>query len=483
MRRLLAATVLSAALLVGAASAPAADIGANDDSGKFSADGGGGVYAEMASLGLRHLVIPVRFKPSEPMIIQDKAQLDATVPAALEAGLKVAFAVYAYPTRELEAGLATPSLFGSYAGALAEIYPQVKQFTIGNEPNQPAFWRPQFGYGGHNVSAAAFGQYLATAYDSLKAVDPAITVVGVGLSPRGNDRPDAKDNISTSPVRFLRELGAWYRASGRDKPLMDAFGFHPYPNRATDPLDRGYAWPNAGFVNLERIKQALWDAFRGTPQPTTVQGLKLDLDEVGWQVGTAGETGYTGAENVPVTDELTQAAIYAELVRRAACDPDIAELSFFGFRDDGARAGFQAGLERLDGTLRPAAATVADAIALTSAGCTGRETHWVPGSQVLGVRVHIAARKPAIDVRVSAGEDAIALVCAGRPGTLQGVGLARARRTSECRAASVPGLRGLDVTVPAPRTARRRVEVRIDLHAASNGFRQTRILKEAFLRH
>src|SRR5207249_8215247 len=168
----------------------------------------------------------------------------------------------------------------------------------------------------------------------------------------------------------------------------------------------------------------------------------------------AGETGYTGAENVPVTDELTQAAIYAELVRRAACDPDIAEFSFFGFRDDGARAGFQAGLERLDGTLRPAAATVGDAIAATSAGCTARETHWAPGNQVLGVRVHLAARRPAIHGRLSAGEDAYALVCAGRPGSLRGVGLARARRTSECRAASVPGPRWLRLTIAAPRSAR-----------------------------
>ena len=37
---------------------------------------------------------------------------------------------------------------------------------------------------------------------------------------------------------------------------MDAFSFHPYPNEATDPLERGYAWPNAGFANLDRLKQA-----------------------------------------------------------------------------------------------------------------------------------------------------------------------------------------------------------------------------------
>ena len=72
---------------------------------------------------------------------------------------------------------------------------------------------------------------------------------------------------------------------------MDAFSFHPYPNEATDPLERGYQWPNAGFANLDRMKQALWDAFNGTAQPTTVDGLKLHLDEVGWQVDTAGRLG------------------------------------------------------------------------------------------------------------------------------------------------------------------------------------------------
>ena len=216
-------------------------------------------------------------------------------------------AVYPYPPREIEAGLGSPSLFASYVGVLASIYPQVKQFVIGNEPNQPAFWRPQFDAAGNNVSAPAFGPYLAAAYDTLKSVDPKISVVGVGLSPRGNDRPTAKNNISTSPVRFLRALGAWYRRSGRTLPLMDAFSFHPYPNEATDPLERGYAWPNAGFANLDRLKQALWDAFHGTAQPTTLDGLKLHLDEVGWQVDTAGRVGYRGRENVSVTDEVTQA--------------------------------------------------------------------------------------------------------------------------------------------------------------------------------
>jgi hypothetical protein len=482
MGRLVAATVLSVALLTGASTVRAAEIGANDDSGKYAEDAGAAMYAEMAKLGLRQVVIPLRFRPSDPLTIQDKPLLDRTIPAALAAGLKVVLAAYPYPPRELEAGLGTPSLFGSYVAAVAEVYPEVKQFTIGNEPNQPAFWRPQFGLDGRNVSAAAFGQYLATAYDSLKAVDPKIEVAGVGLSPRGNDRPDARNNISTSPVRFLRALGAWYRASGRTKPLMDAFGFHPYPNRATDPLDRGYSWPNAGFVNLDRIKQALWDAFAGTPQPTTLQGLKLNLDEVGWQVGTQGLSGYTGQENVPVTDELAQAQIYAELIRLAQCDPDVAQVSFFGFRDDGSRTGFQAGLDRLDGTPRPAAEAVAAAVTETAGGCTGVEAFWAPGTEVVGARVGIQARKPTLTVNVGAGEDVLVRVCAARQGELVEASSIASLPRSACRRAVVTGLRPLDVLVPVPAGSRRRVEVRVDLRAESNQRRRTHVVKKTLLR-
>ena len=84
--------------------------------------------------------------------------------------------------------------------------------------------------------------------------------------------------------------------------------------RARDAATRGRT---PGFVNLDRIKQALWDAFSGTAQPTTLDGLRLYLDEIGWQVDTTRSRGLRQAvENVPVTTESAQAAVYAE--RRAA---------------------------------------------------------------------------------------------------------------------------------------------------------------------
>jgi hypothetical protein len=397
------------ATLVCGSTAAAADFGANDDTGKFAPDAGAAFYGEMAALGLRQVVVTVRWQPSDPLALAERPILDLTVAAARAAGLEVVLATYPYPPRELEGGLAIPEAFGAWLGELASRYREVRQFVVGNEPNQGAFWRPQFA-AQLQASAQAFGPFLAAGYDALKAVDETITVVGVGLSPRGNDRPLAKSNVSTSPARFLAALGAWYRTTGRDRPLMDGFSFHPYPNRATDPLSRGYPWPNAGFVNLDRVKQSLWDAFSGTPQPTTLEGLKLYLDEVGWQVETEGQNGYEGSENVDVASEAAQADVYGELVRRAACDPDIAQVNIFGFRDDRLRTGFQAGLQRVDGTARPAADTVREGIV---GGC-GETTAapWRPVRAVVGSKrpvVRVAART--VTVNVTAAEAAAARVC------------------------------------------------------------------------
>lgn len=469
MRVLAAATACVMALLAGAqAAAPGLEVGANDDTAKHLDDRGTALFAEMRELGLTRLVVGVRYTPSSAMVIADKPLLDEVVPRAVDAGLRVVLAVYPYPPRELEAGIGTPLLFASYVKALARAYPQVREIVVGNEPNQPAFWRPQFDALGRNVSAASFGAYLAAAYDALKAFDPTLTVVGVGLSPRGNDNPRARNNISTSPVRFLRALGTWYRRSGRTRPLMDAFSFHPYPARATDPLDRGYAWPNAGFANLDRVKQALWDAFHGTAQRTPANGLKLHLDEVGWQVDTAGLPGYRAEENVPVTDELTQAAIYGELVRRAACDPDIASLSFFGFRDDGLRTGFQAGLQRVDGVPRPAAAAVRAALAEVARGCPGARVAWRPRRGVQGARVDVRPSPGRVRARIAVGEDARASVCAR---------MARSRASRVCREVAVPGLRAVTVALRLPRPARRGVAVEVELAAEANASRRTRLVQ------
>ena len=459
--RTTAATAVCLAALALTGGASAADIGANDDTGKFAADGGALFFSQMSALGLKQSVMTTRFLPSDPTAIQDGAALDRAVPIAQLAGLNVSLAVYPYPPREIEDGTATPASFATWLTLVAQRYPTVKQFIVMNEPNQPAFVRPQFGPTGKNVSAARAGEFLAAGYDALKAVDPTIRVIGLGLSPRGNDQPTATSNVSTSPVRFLAALGAWYRASGRTLPLMDGMSFHLYPNQATDPLDRSYRWPNAGFANLDRVKQAIWDAFRDTPQPTTVTGLKLYLDEVGWQVDTSTLPGYTGTENVRVTDDATQARVYAELVQDAACDPQIAEVNIFGFYDDGPRdTGFQSALNHVDGTPRASAAAVQAAIAQSAAGCASAVASWYPAKRVIGAVAPVWSIEARQVIRFEAvadeGADVVACVL---PGRLGGVAAATAMAVRTATSPGCGGGKALPVH-PVPFTLHRALPLR-----------------------
>ena len=120
-------------------------IGANDDTGKFAPDSGEVFFSQMAARGLQQSVMTVRFTPSEPTTVPDGAKLDAAIPVAEAAGLRVVLAVFPYPPRELAAGRATPKSFADWVTLVAQRYPTVKQFVVLNEPNQPAFLRPQFG--------------------------------------------------------------------------------------------------------------------------------------------------------------------------------------------------------------------------------------------------------------------------------------------------------------------------------------------------
>jgi hypothetical protein len=290
---------------------------------------------------------------------------------------------------------------------------------VGNEPNQPRFWQPQFSRRGQPLSPAAYYALLARSYDGLKSVDPSITVIGLGLSPRGNDRPKAPENVSISPVRFIIGLGKAYRRAGRRAPIMDALSLHPYPDRDTDSLMKGYRWPNVGTPNLGRIKQAFWDAFHGTRQPTFREGrsrgsMTLRLGEIGWQVGVVpgSREAYHGRESVRPTNEAKQAAIYAQAIRYLACDASVRSMHFFLLRDEPDLERWQAALVRADGSPRPSFESVKATITQTGGRCTGRFRSWRHSTTVAGARVRfpkkrvLPARRLTLALVANAEEDA-----------------------------------------------------------------------------
>jgi hypothetical protein len=245
---------------------------------------------------------------------------------------------------------------------------------VGNEPNLNRFWLPQFNPDGSGASAPAYLELLATAYDRLKAVTPAVKVYGGALAPRGVDRPGTgRDTIS--PTRFLRELGAAYRTSGRALPVMDAFAFHPYADNSSRPPDSRPADPDhLGLIDYEKLVGLLGEAFDGTAQPGST--LPILYDEFGVEsiVPPEKAAAYTGTE--PATtrpvDERTQAAFYRRALQLAYCQPNVAGMLLFHSHDEPALAAWQSGVYYADGTPKTSLPAVREALAATRGGSIAR---------------------------------------------------------------------------------------------------------------
>jgi hypothetical protein len=430
------ACVLAAAT---AGTAHAADYGVTEDSGKTSPEW---ILQTMQDLGMTRNVISLTFDPAAPMVLQQAEEIDRLAALAPEYGVKLAVAVY----QSRASSLATPlglAAFSSWLRTAALRWPTITTWIAPNEPNQPRFWQPQFTSRCGNASGASYFRAQATMYDTLKTVNGEIEVVGVALSPRGNDMCRAASNVSTSPVRFLASLGAAMRASKRNRPIMDSISQHPYPLLNTHGPAKGYRWPNIGMSNMDRLKQAFWDAFNGTAQPTFEQGLDVYLDELGWQTESVGEP-YSGAENVGAIDEPTQGRFYAQSIRMVACDPSVAALSLFHLVDEVDRDRFQSGLIRADGSPKDSIPHVRAAIASVAGGCTGFPVSWRHETGVLGVQARFAGKGRVRSVSLSAEEDvtyraailpvapraAIARALQGVAATQQATGTVKAYRMS-----------------------------------------------------
>ena len=374
-----------AALACAGVASAALDVGVTEDAGKSG--NGAAFFATLGDAGLKVNRISVNWDPAAPTTIPGQAEIAKWLPQAQVSGTRIVFAVALHDAADITATPDAKTKFVAFVAKLAQTFPTVKDYVIGNEPNQPRFWRPQYSPAGKPLAAAQYLPVLAASYDALKAKDPTINVMGVGLSPRGNDLPFGKDNRSRSPVRFLGDLGRAYKLSGRKKPIMDELAFHPYPQPQQGPPSVGYAWPTAGVANLNRIKQAVWDAFHGTAQPTFketgktfTRPLRFDLDEVGWQVEIPPALApmYHGTETrgLRLVSEATQADYYADTITSVACDPTVRMLNFFHLIDETDLDRWQSGLERADGSRRPSFDRVKQTLAQSHGTCQGPTVRW-----------------------------------------------------------------------------------------------------------
>jgi hypothetical protein len=118
------------------------------------------VLRQMGALGLKQSVMTTRFVPSDPTTIQDGDALDRAIPSPSSPAFASRSPSIPIRLAEIEDGTATPAGFAAWLTLVAQRYPTVHQYVVMNEPNQPAFIRPQFGPTGKIVSAARAGAFL-----------------------------------------------------------------------------------------------------------------------------------------------------------------------------------------------------------------------------------------------------------------------------------------------------------------------------------
>jgi hypothetical protein len=362
--------------------APPINYGVADDTGKYADDGGAWFDGMLKGANLTEVRWTLAFN-GDPATITELPFIQRAAPQAQKDGVHVVLALYGRPGT-----MHDPTAFCSWAALVATTVSQwgIHDFIIWNEPNTSLYWSPQ-----DSTAPAAYEALLARCYDAIHAADSSARVIGFGLSPRSNG------SGQTAPIPFILAVGAAYKASGRTTPIMDQMSIHPYPNPSSpaDGPDVGYKNPDFyGVPNLDRVKQAIYDAFHGTGQPTTLTGLTFRIDELGWQTNTTAYPQYYNQENVAVVSEQTQASYVQEAIQKyLACDPTVTDVEWFLLVDEATRngkdqsgktigGGWQSGLLTAGGqgvsTEKVAYTEDAPFFAQGRAACTAGMSNWTP---------------------------------------------------------------------------------------------------------
>jgi hypothetical protein len=185
-------------------------------------------------------------KPVNPMNPNDPAYdwsvYDRTVFFAQQSGMKVVFSILAtppwangakginvVPTSGLDlerfAVAAARRYSGSFKTTDGRTIPPVRQWLAWNEPNNPAFLRPQFKkVNGKDViqSAIDYAKICNAIVKGVKKTTVGASKVACGVTgPRGNNNPNSS-RPAVSPLPFLR---AMKKAGAKG---FDAYAHHPY---------------------------------------------------------------------------------------------------------------------------------------------------------------------------------------------------------------------------------------------------------------
>ncbi len=278
--------------------------------------------------------------------------LQYAIQQAAASGIDIYLTLYPDGAKDTPRTAAARTTFARWAASIVARQPELRHVIIGNEPNLNRFWLPQFDSKGRDVAAPAYVRLLARTYDAIKAVDPSMEVVGGTLAHMGLNRPSALRDTQ-APQRFVLDMGKAYRDSGRKRPIMDAFAFHPYLEHANlPPTYKHYSPRVLTIADYGRLVSLLGRAFDGTGQRGSTIPIVYAEFGVEARIPAALASDYTGTEPAttrPVS-ESTQAKYYGKALQLAACQPTVRTFFVFRLIDEPARGGWQSGVYYANGS-------------------------------------------------------------------------------------------------------------------------------------
>ena len=319
---------------------------------------------ETTAAGFRAVITNSFWKPGqrEP-VEQEVTELRHAAEAAEEAGVRPMVIVQHVGSRTTPRTPRLRAQFAAYAASLARRIPQFRNFIVANEPNLNRFWLPQFGPNGENVAARDYLALLAEVYDALKDVSEDIRVIGGALAPRGGDDPDAPRHTH-SPTAFIRDLGRYYRESGRELPVMDAFAHHPYLERSDVPPD--FEHPRTTTISLAdygKLVDLLGQAFDGTAQEGSEIPILYTEFGVQTEIPPAKRSVYTNLDSPAAKDavsEETQGDFYRQAIEIACSQETVEGIYMFHVWDEPDLLGWQSGVYYADRTPKSTRDTFVD---------------------------------------------------------------------------------------------------------------------------
>ncbi len=237
---------------------------------------------------------------------------------------------------------------------------EVSLYAIWNEPDHPAFLRPQFNSRGTPESPRIYRGLFQAGYEGLRSAGISKPKVLMGeTAPVGYDRVNVRKEgrkallHDVAPLAFLREalcLNAKYRKSGTCG-MLPVYGYAHHAYTVGTPSYRPPEVDDVTIGVLSRLSSALDRAARAHAIPAR---MPIYLTEFGIQ----------SKPSILGVSMAKQAEYDAIAERIAWANPRVAAFSQYLLRDDrvggapgssvhGGFVGFQTGLETVNGARKP----------------------------------------------------------------------------------------------------------------------------------